>query len=103
MLVFNFILFSCEEDPVGIIENTSREINPNPVADNLWIEFISSILNRDTSLFIYNTFGRLVYQSDISTSGQTVQINTENWDSGLYIMNLISDRILIATKKIIVN
>jgi len=76
--------FTISADPVGIDEmadNTLR-IYPNPVTDNLYIEY-----NGTADAVIYNMFGQAVGTYDLGN--QTNNINIENLNSGVYVIRII--------------
>ena len=67
------------------IESTGDECNkllmyPNPAKDNITIDISGNDL-QNRKLLIYNTFGTLVYNTQISGK---VNIKTSNWQSGIY-------------------
>ncbi|MBI9038589.1 MAG: T9SS type A sorting domain-containing protein, partial [Bacteroidales bacterium] len=63
-------------------ENNTLIVFPNPATDN--ISIISQIEIIKVSIF--NCLGQSVYQSNINNTN--IQINTSNFDSGIYIIKI---------------
>lgn len=78
-------LENVEDEVVGIEDKEAgqsygMEINMNPFSEELVLKFTSPI---DVPLSIYDMLGRKVYSS---TTGMTININTSDWNKGLYIL-----------------
>ncbi len=84
------------------IENENIKIYPNPVSETLFIEFGPLYNNNKSRLVIRNVAGQLVYDFIISSSCNSLQINTQGWQNGVYILTLINS-VSITSVKIIVN
>ena len=78
--ITDLIFYDC----TSIIEtNNSENIFPNPFKDNVTLQF-----NVDYQLLtIYNQLGSLVFQKNINGLNE-ININTESFSSGIYIVNL---------------
>lgn len=72
-------LLSIDDQP-----NNHFSVYPNPVADNLIIEFSNS--PELVNLLLYNTMGVLILQETLKDS--TNSLNISNLPSGFYILNL---------------
>jgi hypothetical protein len=62
-------------------------IFPNPVQDILQIDAKSNTIK---SLQIFDSLGKLVFQTEQST--RIHEINTSNWNYGIYWVNIINDK-----------
>ncbi len=75
------------------------KIYPNPVYDNIIIEFEKLIGNDTYSIEIINSLGQIQYQSKITR--QKSLINLCNFNSGIYFIKFFNKEILINTYKVI--
>ncbi len=66
-------------------------VYPNPASS--FIKINTGVLNKDTNINIqiFDITGRLMYQKDTKTGYDDITINTENYQNGLYLINVISD------------
>lgn len=69
----------------NISMNTIIEVYPNPIKDNLVIEFKNS--NESISLQLINTVGQVVYTQNIQAQ-QKLELNTIDLNSGVYFLNI---------------
>ncbi|MBE0647897.1 MAG: choice-of-anchor J domain-containing protein [Bacteroidales bacterium] len=78
--------FCFMEVPVGIDPPEAKEVGirlfPNPVHGFLNIQSVSELV----SVQVFNTVGQTVYTSQ--ASGNTMQINTQSLETGLYIVQI---------------
>ena len=83
---------------VGIFVNESVkfDIFPNPVVNQLTIQSEVAV----TQIEIYSITGKRVL-SESNLSGKQIQFNTEEWDSGIYLVNLRFENNIVVTKQII--
>ncbi len=86
------------------VENISPdagfEAYPNPVSNKLFIEFTPE-MNRKVKLSIYNQLGQEVYNADghLLTGGfQKLEINTGNWNPGIYMIRFEKGNEIISRK-----
>jgi hypothetical protein len=63
-------------------------VYPNPVQDNLKLNTNSNI----SAVAIYNTLGRKVYEN-LSFDNNIKQINMSQFESGVYLLNILSDNV----------
>ena len=77
---------------IATIQEQGLEIYPNPISDKLILNSTST----SYSLKITDALGRLVY-SEKNLSGKK-EINTINWEQGLYILYLCTDTKIISGK-----
>ena len=73
-------------------------VNPNPTIDEIYLQ-ISEELNNDANIRIYNLTGSLLIEKTLPAYSQTININLENFATGMYILELqTADKII--TQKI---
>jgi len=97
-------------DPTLGIDNTlwnnlDFKVSPNPFRDRVSIDF-SLKENADVEIQIYSIDGRLVYKEEkqVLNSGEnSMNLNIENQNPGIYIVNLNINNVSVLTKKIIKN
>jgi len=85
---------------VGIKENQKNEnlaVWPSPAMVNSTINMIST--SNITNVKVYNTIGQIVYNENMNK--HEVNISTNNFAAGTYIINVIKDDGMV-TKKIVV-
>ncbi|MEO0042219.1 MAG: hypothetical protein RL329_1667, partial [Bacteroidota bacterium] len=72
-----------------LLKNLNALVYPNPTSDNLFIEFRDLTLNFHTGDYISVTdaFGREIHRQAIN--GHRVEMITENWAAGLYMIQVI--------------
>ena len=68
----------------------------NPVSDNWMIKSEHVI----TEILIYNVLGQIIY--NIKNTSNEVVVNTQNWNSGMYILKVSTDEGVV-TKQVIKN
>jgi trimeric autotransporter adhesin len=76
-------------------------VYPNPTARNLHIEFQTTTIQFGVADYISVTdaFGREVHRQAIG--GTSVELNTENWASGLYMINAVISNQKIGLSKVV--
>lgn len=89
------------KDPagLGIINNLSVQIIPNPFSYNTTIH--TGKYHNNSSLHVYNTQGQLIKQLK-NISGQEVTFNREELQAGLYYFKLIQANNELTTGKLII-
>lgn len=76
-------------------------VYPNPCLNQINVSFYSD-QDKDCTVKVYNTIGKLMYSSleIISNSGiQNFEIETKDFNSGIYFVNIELDQTIL-TKKI---
>jgi hypothetical protein len=85
-----FSQWQCGQVSTGINHNEDNsflfKIYPNPVYDNLKIEFYDSMIH---SIKIYDFSGKLLYSSEIEKS---YQIDCSDFAKGIYILKIDNDK-----------
>jgi Ig-like domain CHU_C associated/PKD domain/Secretion system C-terminal sorting domain/Fibronectin type III domain len=84
-----------------ILAGLKALVYPNPTARNLHIEFQSTTFQFGVTDYISVTdaFGREVHRQAIG--GTSVELNTENWASGLYMINAVISNQKIGLSKVV--
>ena len=89
---------------LGIENNKIKDfvLYPNPVKNNLNIEF-NSRENTTVNISITNMMGQNVYSSNkqINEGNNTIKINTNNYKSGIYFVNISNNKGMLITKKFV--
>ncbi len=79
--------------------NRSIMVYPNPADDNTNIKWHGDLPVK--SVAIYNTQGRMVYQSKHQLQDNQIQINTTNFAKGMYFVNIMAGENRIVKKLIV--
>lgn len=89
-------------DPVGIdvYNTTSFEVYPNPTQGKVFVSFKSASA---ASLRVLDMSGRLVYEATFESHNPFVEIETQTWAKGLYIVEVSSEGKGISSKKLLVD
>jgi outer membrane protein assembly factor BamB len=96
----------CDYKPVTAIneqtdtKSVSLMAYPNP-AEHLISLRISTATGLNHSILIYNTEGRLVHKTENSTDKE-INLNIEEWKSGVYFIQLKNDKGTIGTEKFVI-
>ncbi|MCF8360134.1 MAG: T9SS type A sorting domain-containing protein [Prolixibacteraceae bacterium] len=82
------------------IEIENVNVYPNPVCETLFIKFDPLYYNKKTRVVIRNAVGQLVYDFCISPSCNSLQISTQSWQKGMYIItwmnhNQVASKIIV--------
>jgi tetratricopeptide (TPR) repeat protein len=87
------------EKPIKI---SLLEVYPNPVSDDFSVGFVLPADQRNSMLNVYNDLGQLIEQVDLSKDNGIHYLNARNWQSGLYILDLIANGKVVESKSIVV-
>ncbi len=86
-----------------VIEDSYINIYPNPVANNLVIEFDFETMQKDVQIEVVDVMGRSIHSERLSNAQQqNVQINMMNQPNGVYFVNIQADGKL-TTRKVVVS
>jgi Secretion system C-terminal sorting domain len=77
-------------------------IYPNPANDFAKIDFKVKTSATKANLSFYNVLGDKMASYELDSFDETLTVNTRQWDSGIYLYQLIVDGKKMATKKLIV-
>ena len=83
-------------------ENSWSEISvlPNPVTEELRVEFYNP--RSDKIMFqVFNTYGELMFQR-ANVIAEHLEIDVSNWDSGIYIVQMLSNDRTVKNKRFII-
>jgi len=97
--------FANSADGLGINEkiatpNTNFNIYPNPSDSFLWVEEVSSSINSNSKIEIFDLTGKLVHEENLLM--KKTKINTADWNSGTYIVTISDVHNLLYSSKFIV-
>ncbi|MFA8299087.1 MAG: S8/S53 family peptidase [Hyphomicrobiales bacterium] len=71
------------EEISGYDNKVLRNIYPNPCNDYLQLKMNG---DNNCNIEIYNTMGGLVYKQQTNQQQKNIKVNTNNWNSGLYLI-----------------
>lgn len=80
---------------VGIndLQNLNVSVFPNPFENQLMIEFEKQT---EARVFVYNINGQVIFSKEIQE--QTFSINTAQWNTGAYIVEIVTDEGVLQQK-----
>jgi hypothetical protein len=97
----SLVEFTVEEGAKYDVDSDIINLYPNPNSGNFNIEFLDPAKTGKSEIIISDLGGKQIYHETISTEEITRQFNLQNIRSGIYIMTVINQEILV-TKKIII-
>lgn len=97
------ISWPCSEEPLTkeqVIEQTSELISlyPNPTSENLSIDFNGLAISR---VSIFDFRGVQLFHQEVH-SNPNLNLNTQDWNTGMYLVQLQTENNLLISKKLIV-
>ncbi len=81
---------------------TVSNIYPNPANDFATIDYTVTGNVNDVSMSFYNLLGNEVGSFELDKNDRKLKVPTTNWDSGVYLYQLIIDGKKVVTKKLLV-
>ncbi|MFM2047955.1 MAG: hypothetical protein RI955_501 [Bacteroidota bacterium] len=83
---------------------SSFKIYPNPVNNYFIVNYISETTVGNYTLTVFDISGKQVYNKQIAANGRTEVVETSNWTSGEYFVQLRNaDNKILKTEKVIVS
>ena len=77
-------------------------IYPNPANDYAYLDYTVNGNFNAANISFFNLLGKQVVEYPLGKYSEKLKINTSNWESGIYMYQLIIDGKKIATKKLLV-
>ncbi len=77
-------------------------IYPNPANDYAYLDYSVNGTFNSANISFFNLLGKQVADYPLGKYSEKLKINTSNWESGIYMYQLIIDGKKIATKKLLV-
>ncbi|AFK01968.1 hypothetical protein Emtol_0817 [Emticicia oligotrophica DSM 17448] len=77
-------------------------IYPNPANDYATIDYVITGNVNDASMAFYNLLGHEVANYELDKFDRRLKVQTANWESGIYLYQLVVDGKKVATKKLLV-
>lgn len=77
-------------------------IYPNPANDYAYLDYTVNGNFNAANISFFNLLGKQVAEYPLGKYSEKLKINTSNWESGIYMYQLIIDGKKIATKKLLV-
>lgn len=81
---------------------TVSNIYPNPANDFATIDYVITGNVNEASMSFYNLLGNEVASYELDKSDRRLKVQTTNWDSGVYLYQLVVDGKKLVTKKLLV-
>ncbi len=81
---------------------TVSNIYPNPANDYATIDYSVNAGFSEASISFYNLLGHEVAVYELDKFDKKLKVQTTNWDSGVYLYQLVIDGKKVATKKLLV-
>jgi len=95
---------SVSGNTTGLVDLNNQNVNfkvfPNPVNDNLKIEFLNKKIE-EVDIVIYNLKGEIVFQKKYSESSM-FSINTSEFSNGMYCIQIRTERGIIGKEKVVI-
>ena len=86
----------------GISNNTSNaefKVYPNPANDNFNVNYSISDAQVGT-VQVFDVTGKLVYSQKLDANSNSINIETEKWNTGLYSCRIIVNNNIVMNSKI---
>lgn len=81
---------------------TVSNIYPNPANDIANIDYVITGNVNEASMSFYNLLGNEVANYELDKNDRKLKVQTTNWDSGVYLYQLVVDGKKLVTKKLLV-
>lgn len=81
---------------------TVSNIYPNPANDYATVDYVITGNVNEASMSFYNLLGHEVASYELDKSDRKLKVQTTNWDSGIYLYQLVVDGKKVVTKKLLV-
>ncbi|NOX47300.1 MAG: T9SS type A sorting domain-containing protein [Chlorobi bacterium] len=84
--------------------NDQVVLYPNPTNGNVFLRLNNEVFNGDVTILVLDISGRVIttQTETIMDSGNTVKVNTNSLNSGIYFVNIVTEDGAKAVKKLIV-
>lgn len=81
---------------------TVSNIYPNPANDYATVDYVITGNVNEASMSFYNLLGHEVANYELDKFDRKLKVQTTNWDSGIYLYQLVVDGKKVVTKKLLV-
>ncbi len=81
---------------------TVSNIYPNPANDYATVDYVITGNVNEASMSFYNLLGHEVANYELDKFDRKLKVQTANWDSGIYLYQLVVDGKKVVTKKLLV-
>jgi hypothetical protein len=81
---------------------TVSNIYPNPANDFAMVDYSITGNINEASMSFYNLLGNEVGSFELDKNDRKLKVQTTNWDSGVYLYQLVIDNKKVVTKKLLV-
>lgn len=84
----------------NIFNKSYFTIFPNPAKDNFTLQY--DVAQENASVSLYDISGRIMYQNTLSSTAGELQVNTGNYQAGIYIVVVKQNNKVIQQEKLII-
>ena len=91
-----------EPTSVSLVDGVQAKLYPNPNNGSFTLAYDLK-KNNDAEVLIYDVTGKVVYKTSLDNLDNMKQINTNNLHNGIYFIQLIHDKNLLWTDKLIIS
>jgi hypothetical protein len=91
-----------EPTSVSLVDGVQAKLYPNPNNGSFTLAYDLK-KNNDAEVLIYDVTGKVVYKTSLDNLENMKQINTNNLNNGIYFIQLIHDKNLLWTDKLIIS
>jgi hypothetical protein len=103
---------STNDRSIGVNENSDKlyssekitvsNIYPNPANDYASVDYVITGNVNEATMSFYNLLGHEVANYELDKFERKLKVQTANWDSGIYLYQLVVDGKKLVTKKLLV-
>ena len=103
---------STNDRSIGVNENSDKlyssekitvsNIYPNPANDYASVDYVITGNVNEATMSFYNLLGHEVASYELDKFERKLKVQTTNWDSGIYLYQLVVDGKKLVTKKLLV-
>jgi hypothetical protein len=97
---------------IGVNENSDKlyssekitvsNIYPNPANDYASVDYVINGNVNEATMSFYNLLGHEIANYELDKFDHKLKVQTTNWDSGIYLYQLVVDGKKVVTKKLLV-
>jgi len=84
------------------IQNATYHVFPVPADQKLTITVPNKLLNNQVHISMYNLIGQMVYGTEINSEDGQAIIETQLFDSGFYIIEVVEDNKVVFKSKVVI-
>jgi hypothetical protein len=99
----SFVLAQPGVSAQNLAEILPVKISPNPVSGEFWVKIPENSLRGEAEFKFFNGQGKLIFSSKNQIDGgvQSINFSAENWNSGIYFLQIHQNGRAISTQKVL--